>query len=83
MEFLTIVSVTEAKADFDALLERVKAGETIAIARDGKELARMAPPTEQEPKPDVAQLIERYRELRKGVTLGGLSIKALIEEGRM
>ena len=35
------------------------------------------------PTPTCSQIAgERIRELRKGVTLGGISIKELIEEGR-
>jgi prevent-host-death family protein len=39
------VSVTEAKAQFSRLLERVKAGQKIGITIGGREVARLAPIT--------------------------------------
>ncbi len=37
------VSLAEAKAQFSTLVDRVEAGETIAITRRGKKVARLAP----------------------------------------
>ena len=38
------VSIREARAELRALLERVQAGEEIAILRRGREVARLVPP---------------------------------------
>ncbi|HEV7671925.1 MAG TPA: hypothetical protein VGS22_25665 [Thermoanaerobaculia bacterium] len=37
------------------------------------------PPT---PKPDVREVIRELREFRQGITLGSLTIREMIEEGR-
>jgi prevent-host-death family protein len=78
------VGAFEAKTHFSALLERVAQGETIEITRRGKPVARLVPATESEEarRQRAAEAIERLRELRKGLTLGGLSWKALRDEGR-
>ncbi len=41
------VSLAEAKAHLSALIDRVEAGETVAITRGGKEVARLTPPERQ------------------------------------
>ena len=75
------VGVYEAKTHLPALLNEVERGETIVITRHGRPVARLAP---VEPAGrSVAEVIADIRELRKGQTLGGLSIRELIEEGRI
>ena len=72
----------EAKTKLSALLDLVEAGEEIVITRRGKPVARLvsaAPAIDREKaRAAAARIIERS----KGVTLGGLSIKDLINEGR-
>ena len=75
------VGAFAAKTHFSTLLERVAKGETIEITRRGKLVARLVP------VPDIDRAraqaaVERLRELRKDVSLGGLSIKELKDEGR-
>ena len=33
-------------------------------------------------KPDAQEVIRQLREFRRGITLGGLSVREMIEEGR-
>ena len=74
------VGAYEAKTHLSELLDRVEAGEVIAISRHGRPVAVLCPaPGTQRPNPSVA--IRRLTELRKGVHLKG-SLRALIEEGR-
>lgn len=40
------VDVTEAAAKFNSMLDEVEQGETIAITRDGKAIARLVPEDE-------------------------------------
>lgn len=73
----------EAKTHLPALLERVAKGERITITRHGKPVAQLVPvdPTE---KPDVKQVVKEmlaYRDSRKR-TLGGITARELVEEGR-
>ncbi len=73
----TIADV-EAGVRMAELLEQVAGGETVVITRQGREVARLVPP----PAPTVDEVIDGLRAARKGVTLGGLSVRDLINEGR-
>ncbi|MBM3583993.1 MAG: type II toxin-antitoxin system prevent-host-death family antitoxin [Alphaproteobacteria bacterium] len=78
------IGAFEAKTHLSALLDRVARGETIEITRRGKPVARLVPATEPEEarRQRAAEAVDRLKELREGVTLGGLSWKALRDEGR-
>lgn len=71
----------EAKTHLPQLLERVAQGEEFLITKHGKPVARLLP-TATKPKPDVRAAVEAMKQFRKGRTLGGLSIREMIEEGR-
>jgi prevent-host-death family protein len=71
----------EAKTHLPQLLERVAHGEEFTITRHGKPVARLVPVATR-PKPDVRAAVEAMKQLRKGQTLGGMSVHAMIEEGR-
>ena len=78
---MTTVGAFDAKTHLNALLERVSKGETIQITRRGVAVAKLVPPdshTAQDPR----VLVREIRVLRKGITLGKISIKELINEGR-
>ena len=75
------VGAFEAKTHLPALLERVAKGETIQITRRGKPVAKLVP-ADPSQACDRRKLAEEIREMRKGITLGGLSIRQLINEGR-
>jgi prevent-host-death family protein len=76
------IGAFEAKNKFGQLLDWVEAGDEVIITRRGKVVARMVPPTPKMDPEDVIAIIKGIRERRKGVSLGGLSIKDLITEGR-
>lgn len=71
----------EAKTHLPALLERVAKGEEIVITKHGVPIARLVP-MEQERLRDVRTVIEELKKFRKGHTLGGLSVRDMINEGR-
>ena len=75
------VGAFEAKTHLPKLLERVAAGETIVITRHGEPMAHLVPPPGKSPLPDVALLISRWRDARKGLSLGGKA-KDLVNAGR-
>lgn len=85
------IGAFEAKNTLGALLDRVACGEEIIITRRGKPVARMVPDSAYAQKKEAAakkkralQAIENMKKLRKGMILGpGITIKELIEEGRM
>ena len=79
---MTTVGSYEAKTHLPQLLDRVARGEKILITRHGQVVATLVPP-EIERKPEVRDVVDKMRELRKGVTLGpDLTIRQLIDEGR-
>jgi prevent-host-death family protein len=75
------VGVYEAKTRLSELLDRVAKGETITITRHGVPVAVLAPTPESRAL-SVEQAVEDLKRLRKGRSLGGLTIRELIEEGR-
>jgi prevent-host-death family protein len=74
------VGTYELKGNLSKLLERVERGERITITRRGKPIAVLGPPCVE--KPDVKQVIEEFKAFAKGRSLGDISIRELIEEGR-
>lgn len=77
------VGAFEAKSRLGQLLDWVEAGEEVIITRRGKVVARMVPPNMAFDRERSRRAVARIREKRKGVTLGGLAIKDLIDEGRL
>lgn len=75
------IGAFEAKTHLSSLLERAAAGEEVVITKHGKPLARLVGATDLDANRS-GEAFERLRELRKGVTLGGLSWQALRDEGR-
>ena len=75
----TTVGAYEAKTHLPALLAQVERGETVTITRHGRPIARLIPIDIHRPVEDV---IIELRELRRGITTGGMSIREMIEEGR-
>lgn len=78
------IGAYEAKTHLPRLLEEVAAGETITITKHGRPVAQLVPPPAAR-RPDVDKLVEEWRAYRKreNITLGGHSIRDMIDEGRM
>ena len=75
------VGAYEAKTHLSQLLEEVTRGERVAITKNGMPVALLVPvPTMQ--KPDAREVIRQLREFRRGITLGELSVRKMIAEGR-
>ena len=76
------IGAYEAKTRFAELLREVENGETIIVTRHGLPVARLSPMEKE--ADDAAAAIEelhRYRREHRP-TLGGITIRELIEEGR-
>jgi prevent-host-death family protein len=71
----------DAKTHLSALLERVAKGAEITITKHGQPVARLVPPARTR-KRDAKELAAEIRALRKGSSLGGLTIRELVNEGR-
>jgi prevent-host-death family protein len=72
----------EAKNKLGQLLDRVEAGEEIVITRRGRIVARLVPHRPAIKYERAREAADAIRAMRKGVRLGGLKIKDLINEGR-
>jgi prevent-host-death family protein len=75
------VGAFDAKTHLNELLQRASKGETIRITRRGVPVAKLIPPDDGE-KLDARSLVEAIRQLRSGITLGQITIRELIDEGR-
>ena len=78
---MTEVGAFEAKTHLSRLLERVEHGDTITITRHGKPVARLVP-IGGSSRDERMRAIADLKQLRAGQTLGGLSVRELIDQGR-
>jgi prevent-host-death family protein len=80
------IGAFEAKNTLGTLLDRVEAGEEITITRRGKPVARLvsvnATRTPKRSREEAEALVARFRALREGIRLDGLTVRELIDEGR-
>ncbi len=76
------VALFDAKNRLSELIHRVEAGEEIAITRRGKVVARLVPAVPEEAEQRARKAIAALRSSRKGVSLGELTSRDLIREGR-
>lgn len=76
------IGAFEAKNKLGSLLDAVERGEEIVITRRGKPVARLVPARSGFDKEKARRAVEGILEASRGVTLGGLKIKDLINEGR-
>lgn len=78
---MSTVGAYEAKTHLSQLLNRVAKGERILITKHGVPVAVLQPPDIKRKAP-VRETIKNLREFRENHSLGGLSLRAMIEEGR-
>lgn len=76
------IGAFEAKNRLGTLLDWVEQGEEILITRRGKAVARLVPAEPGIDRAKARRAVQGIMELRRGLTLGGLRIKDLINEGR-
>ena len=75
------IGAFEAKNKLGTLLDWVERGEQVVITRRGKPVARLVPAGGFD-RDKARRAVEGIIARSKGVTLGGLKIKDLINEGR-
>ncbi len=76
------IGAFEAKNRLSELLRLAEAGEEIAITNRGRIVARLVRPSPTLDLNEAHAAAARIQARCKGVTLGGLTIKELIEAGR-
>jgi prevent-host-death family protein len=75
------VSAFEAKTRLSELLRETEKGMSFRILRRGKEVARLIPPSKEDTKQDLKQVLTSFHKIR-GRVPGKIKIRELIEEGR-
>lgn len=76
------VGAFEAKNKLGTLLDWVANGEEVLITRHGKAVARLVPAIPSFNRDKARQAARSLLEASRGVTLGGLRIKDLVNDGR-
>jgi prevent-host-death family protein len=76
------VGLFEAKQKLSELVERAARGERIGITRRGKLVASIGPAPSE--KIDLREVFDRIEQIRRRAKkVRGVTVKSLIEEGRM
>jgi prevent-host-death family protein len=76
------VGAYDAKTHFSELLDKVESGEEITITKHGTPIARLVPVKKKYTQEDRRTAIERIVNLSEGLSLRGLKVRDLIDEGR-
>lgn len=76
------IGAFDAKNRLGALLDRVEHGEEIVITRRGKPVAKLVPIGPSFDRAKARRAVAGLLEASRGVTLGGLKIRDLVEDGR-
>lgn len=76
------IGAFEAKNKLGTLLDWVESGEEVLITRRGKPVARLVSAVPTFDRDKARQAVANILARGKGVTLGGLKIKDLVNEGR-
>ena len=76
------IGAFEAKNKLSELLDLAEDGEEIMITRHGKQVAKLVPAHHALHREGAKRAAAEIREMRKGMSLGELKIKDLIDEGR-
>lgn len=77
---MSMVGSFEAKTHLPQRLERVSRGERITITKHGRPVAMLVRPPVQEA--DIEETVRKLIAFGKGRSLGGLTIREMIEEGQ-
>lgn len=76
------IGAFEAKNTLGNLLDLVAGGEEIVITRHGKRVARLVPEASFVDREKARQAAADLMAVSKGVTLGGIALKTLVDDGR-
>ena len=77
------IGAFEAKNRLGSLLDAAEHGEEITITRRGRAVARLVPVNTGIDRGKAQAAAERIITRSRGRTLGGLSLKELVAEGRL
>ena len=77
------VGAFEAKNKLGTLLDWVEQGEEVLITRRGRAVARLVPAEPGVDRAKARRAADGLIAARRGVTLAGISLKDLVNEGRL
>ena len=77
------IGAFEAENKLGTLLDWVAAGEEVLITRHGKAVARLVPATPGFDRAKAAQAARGLIDASRGIPLGGIRIKEMVDEGRL
>lgn len=75
------VGVYDAKTRLPSLLEKVRKGQQVTITKHGVPIALIVP-YRVSASPSIDETIAKIKKLRKGVSLGGQTVRQAMEKGR-
>lgn len=75
------IGAYEAKTHLPQLLDEVSQGGTVTITRHGVPVALLVP-APNTPHKSTREVIDALRQFRRGKTLGDITVRDLVEEGR-
>jgi prevent-host-death family protein len=76
------IGAFEAKTKLGQLLDQVERGEEIVITRRGRPVARLVSTEPGFDREKARRAVAGILQTSRGVTLGGLKLKELVNEGR-
>jgi prevent-host-death family protein len=76
------IGAFDARNKLGSLLNLVEQGEEVTITRHGKQVARLVAVSVSVDRSAARLAASRIRSLSRSVTLGGIDIKELVEDGR-
>ena len=82
MSRTTTVGSYDAKTRFSELLELAESGSEITITRHGTPVARLVPVRKQNTPEQRRTAIQEWRKVSQNLSLRGLTVRELLEEGR-
>lgn len=78
-----MVRLEQSSTSLDEVLAQVAKGEPVEVLRGGRPVARVSPLSESNPsQEEIKEAIAGLRRIQERNTLGGISLKSLIDEGR-
>lgn len=83
MKDATQIASTEAKTKFGEILRRCQQGESFVITQNGREAARLLPPTQATRRPmSIAEAVATIKAIKPNKPLRPDEIRPFIEDGR-
>lgn len=72
----------EAKTHLSRILDQVEQGESFMISKHGRPVAVLLPVSRSAPQLPAGEVVARLRINRRGRTLGDVTVRELIDDGR-